>query len=127
MKLNDDRLFCFGYGFFFALTSFVGDEHIILKSFCIVLSSLFFVFGLFLPKSLRKINAILNSFFSKVQRLVSELFIFFIFFFVFTPMAIVMRVAGRDLIGKTTDLKKNSYWVRNEDNRTKKQFFKDPF
>lgn len=127
MKINDERLTCFGYGFFFAITSLLGAKYPLLKCTLLLVSFSFVFFGVFSPARLNKVNKILNFVFSRVQYAFSNIFLFVIYFFVFTPMAVLIRASGRDLIGREIDLRNTSYWLKHNDERTKKQYFKDPF
>ena len=44
----------------------------------------------------------------------TRLILFIIFYLVFTPIGLVMRLFGVDLLDKKIDKNKNSYWRRKE-------------
>ena len=56
-------------------------------------------------------------------RIVAPIVMAFIYFFVITPIGLLMRLTGKDLL-KLKFLKKNSYWIRREKNvgSMRKQF-----
>ena len=47
-----------------------------------------------------------------------------IFFLVVTPIGLVMRIMGKDILNKKYDKKKNTYWINRYKNMSsmKKQF-----
>ena len=49
---------------------------------------------------------------------------FIYFFLVVTPIGLVMRIMGKDLLNKKYDKKKNTYWINRYKNMSsmKKQF-----
>lgn len=69
---------------------------------------------------MEKITLFLNKFvvfrfMSKVSRFVSnlinKLFMAIIFYCVFTPVSMILKLLGKDLLNKKIDKNVNSYWV----------------
>ncbi len=44
----------------------------------------------------------------------STIILFFLFFFLFTPIAIFLKLIGKDLLNKKIDKNKTSYWLSRE-------------
>ncbi len=46
--------------------------------------------------------------------IVSKVMMFILYFFLFTPIAFVLRFLGKDLLSKKIDRSQKSYWIRRE-------------
>ncbi len=62
-----------------------------------------------------------------LHHVVSPLVLGLIFFGVFTPVALVMRLAGRDVLCRTWEPERPSYWVPRDPPGPKDDSFKDMF
>lgn len=69
---------------------------------------------------MEKVVSFLNKFFvfkfmSKVSKFVSnlinKLFMTIIFYFIFTPVSLVLKIARKDLLNKRIDKNTHSYWI----------------
>lgn len=55
---------------------------------------------------------------------VSHLLMGLIYYGLFTPMGLIMRLAGRDTMGRKFDQSRESYWVPREGPADKNQYFR---
>ena len=75
-------------------------------------------------KLLTPLNKLWFKFGMILGALVAPIVMEFIFFLVVTPIGLVMRIMGKDLLNIKYDTKKNTYWINRYKNRSskKKQF-----
>jgi len=71
----------------------------------------FLALSLGYPRALNAPKLLWLKFGELLHRITSPLILGFMFYGIITPTAIVIRIAGRDLIGKKLDPEANSYWV----------------
>lgn len=105
------------FGFFFTLVFMLifiymyYIENINLSIFFALLSSIFFLFSLFNPNKLRHLNLLWMKLGLFLGKVISPIVLGVIFFGIFTPVGILMRLLGRDeLILKFRN--KDSYWKK---------------
>tara|TARA_B100001123_G_C15213687_1_gene988341 strand:+ start:520 stop:933 length:414 start_codon:yes stop_codon:yes gene_type:complete len=87
--------------------------------------SLFFlILGLMNSKVLTPLNVLWFKFGMLLGSIVAPIVMAAIFFFVVTPTGFIMRIFGKDVLGKRIEKNKNSYWIRREKslNSMKRQF-----
>lgn len=63
------------------------------------------------PRVLRPLNVVWMKFGALLHRFVSPVILGAIYFLVFTPVALVMRAAGRDALERRFEAGRRSYWV----------------
>ena len=116
IKLPSNRKF----GFFFTLVFLIFSIYFYIKEaeilfYIFFLSSIcFLAFTLFATNSLRPLNKLWMSFGLVLGMIVSPIVMGVIFFIIFTPIGILMRLFGRDellLQFKT----KPSYWIKRDE------------
>lgn len=80
--------------------------------------ALFFVVASqFLPKVLRPLNIIWTAFGLLLHQITSPLILGILFFGVFTPIGILMRLSGRDPLARKWDKRAKSYWLERSNER----------
>lgn len=90
-------------------------KHVPIWSVLAAAAALFFLAAGFLkPKILRPINLIWLKFGLLLHRIVNPIVMGLLFFVVFTPMGLIMRRAGKDLLSLKRDSAAQSYWVPRE-------------
>ena len=85
----------------------------------------FFLFlGLIKSKVLTPLNKIWFKFGILLGNIISPIVMGIVFFFVITPIALSLRLFGKDLLNTKYDKKKQSYWIKREkfNSTMKKQF-----
>ena len=125
IKISSNRNF--GLVFFVvflivALWPLKHDEDIRLWS--LVLSIIFFILGIFNSKLLTPLNKLWFKFGILLGSIVSPLIMGLVYFFVVTPIGVLMRILGKDLL-KTSKVKSaSSYWIKRDKQQStmKKQF-----
>lgn len=74
------------------------------------LGALFLLGGLFAPRALAPIERIWMKFAEKLSIVVTYVIVTFTFFLVVTPIGLIMRMVGKDLLSLRFDSTKTSYW-----------------
>ena len=75
------------------------------------LSVLFFALGVFMPRVLHPLNLAWARLGWLLGMIVSPIVMGAIFFLVLTPVALVMRARGRDVLQRRFDPQRRSYWL----------------
>ena len=125
IKISSNR--SFGLVFFVvflivALWPLKYEEDIRLWS--LVLSIIFFILGIFNSKLLTPLNKLWFKFGILLGSIVSPLIMGIVYFLVVTPIGVLMRILGKDLL-KTSNVKNTStYWIKRDKQHStmKKQF-----
>ncbi len=91
-----------------ALYPLINNEDI--RVWSLIISILFILFGLMNSKILTPLNKIWFKFGLLLGRIVSPIIMGVIFFLVVTPIGLIMRIIGKDLLNLKFN-NKNSYWI----------------
>ena len=95
-----------------------------LRLWSLTLSIIFLILGIFNSKLLTPLNKLWFKFGILLGSIVSPLIMGLVYFFVVTPMGVLMRILGKDLL-KTSKVKSAStYWIKRDKQLStmKKQF-----
>lgn len=115
LPLPSDRSFGFVFVVFFALLSAVGWwRGWTWALWPAALSGLTLVVTLVRPSALRPLNRLWMRLAELLNRVVSPVVLGIIYFALFTPVALFMRVIGRDALHRRFDPIARSYWVHRE-------------
>ena len=111
IKIGSNR--SFGIVFFIlflliALYPTINSEGI--RMWSVILSLIFLVLGLLNSKILNPLNQIWFKFGVLLGRIISPLIMAIIFFFVVTPIGLIMRILGKDLVNLKYNNNK-TYWI----------------
>ena len=111
IKIGSNR--SFGIVFFIlflliALYPMINSEGI--RMWSVILSLIFLVLGLLDSKILTPLNKIWFKFGILLGRIVSPFIMGIIFFFVVTPIGLLMRILGKDLLNLKYN-KNKTYWI----------------
>ena len=84
----------------------------------------FLIFGLFYSKILSPLNNLWIKFGELLGRIVAPIVMALVYFVILTPISLLVRIFGKDLLGLKFLKKQNSYWIkRNKDlGKMDKQF-----
>lgn len=117
LKLPSNRKF----GYFFSIIFLIASAYFYIKEINIafyaflILSTVFFIITFFNADILRPLNNLWMKFGLILGMIVSPIVMGIIFFFIFTPIGILMRLFGRDEL--SIRLKNNSsYWNKRDNN-----------
>ncbi|MDA9964321.1 SxtJ family membrane protein [Gammaproteobacteria bacterium] len=120
----------FGYFFsliFIALSSYFFLKNSNLLSYIFIsLAIIFLIFAIFKSEVLHPLNILWMRFGLLIGKIVSPLVLGFIFFGIFTPISIFMRIIGRDEL-RLKVIRRNSFWKKRGDNETRLKTFFDQF
>jgi len=80
----------------------------------IMLALLFLIIGIVKPFLLEKFYKIWTKFGELIGGFVSKIMLFVLFYIVFTPIAFLLRLSGKDMLNKKIDKNQSSYWIERE-------------
>tara|TARA_Y100000766_G_C18816710_1_gene560814 strand:+ start:229 stop:612 length:384 start_codon:yes stop_codon:yes gene_type:complete len=111
VKISSNR--SFGVVFFIvflliALYPLINNEEI--RAWSLIVSLIFLILGLLNSKILNPLNQIWFKFGVLLGRIISPLIMAIIFFFVVTPIGLIMRTLGKDILNLRYNTKK-TYWI----------------
>tara|TARA_B100000123_G_scaffold164203_1_gene121574 strand:- start:271 stop:654 length:384 start_codon:yes stop_codon:yes gene_type:complete len=111
VKISSNR--SFGIVFFvvfllIALYPVINNEEI--RVWSLIVSLIFLVLGLLNSKILNPLNQIWFKFGVLLGRIISPFIMAIIFFFVVTPIGLIMRTLGKDILNLRYNTKK-TYWI----------------
>ncbi len=86
-------------------------KHGPLRVWALGLGGLFLLFSLLLPTALSPLNRAWTLLGALLHRMVSPLSLCIVFFLVVTPMALLLKARGKDLLRLRSDPKADSYWI----------------
>ena len=125
LKIGSNRNFGLVFFFVFLIISLwplMQEDQIRIWSF--VISLVFLVLGLMNSKLLYPLNRLWFKFGLFLGGIFAPIIMGIVFFSVVTPIAIVMKILGKDMLGKKYDSNSKSYWIKRNKtvNNMKKQF-----
>ena len=93
------------------------------KTWPLIISIIFLILGMINSKILSPLNLIWFKFGILLGSIVSPIVMGIIFFVIITPIGIIMKILGKDLLNRKYN-KKKSYWILkdNSKNSMKQQF-----
>ena len=95
-----------------------------LRVWSLIVASIFLFLGLINSKLLYPLNLIWMKFGELLGKIISPIVMGIVFFLVVTPIGIIMRLMGKNLLGLKKNNNKKSYWMKKDNYKTsmKKQF-----
>tara|TARA_B110000971_G_scaffold193557_1_gene206546 strand:+ start:891 stop:1271 length:381 start_codon:yes stop_codon:yes gene_type:complete len=90
----------------------------------ILFSIIFLILGLLNSKLLSPFNICWIKFGEILGMIIAPIVMGLIFFIILTPVSLIVRIAGKDILGIKFSKKNNSYWIKRKKNLSsmKKQF-----
>ncbi len=85
----------------------------------LIISSLFLLLGLLNSNILTPLNKLWFRFGLFLGKIISPIIMGVIFFLVVTPIGLIMRLFGKDILNLKLNKKKNSYWIEKVDPKSK--------
>jgi len=125
IKMNSNRNFGLVFFIIFLILGLWpitnGEE---IRIWLILLAFIFLILGIMESKLLSPLNRLWFKFGIMLGAIVAPIVMGAIFFIVVTPIGIVMRIMGKDLIRKKLNKNSKSYWIKREKpiGTMKKQF-----
>jgi len=119
-KLPSNRNFGLVFFVFFliiGLWPLLGTNEI--RYWSIFFSIIFFLLGITNSKLLNPLNKIWFNFGILLGKMISPLIMGIIFFLVVTPIGLIMRVFGKDILSLKYNKKNKSYWIEKNGPKSK--------
>ena len=91
---------------------FIRHRHSILPSS--IICAIFFIFAFTIPSILKPIYVSWMRLAFILAWINTRLILFIVFYLIFTPLGLVMRLFGADLLERKIDKRKDSYWIKKE-------------
>ncbi len=115
LEIGSDRAFGFVFAGFFCILSVMP----LLKGHnfrwpMLYIALVFAVIGSVLPRLLHPLNIAWMKVGAIMQKIVSPIILIFIFYFVVTPVAILMRLLGAKAMVLSLDQNASTYWVKRD-------------
>lgn len=127
LKLPSNRKFGLFFALIFIIFSlfFFIENKTITSLFFLILSILFLIISLIRPEFLFPLNKLWMKFGFLLGMVTNPIILAILFFVLFTPISIFMKIFGRDEL--QLKLKNKSYWKRINKNVLSKESFKNQF
>ena len=95
-----------------------------LNLYLISISAVFLILGVTNSKILSPLNKLWIKFGEILGMIIAPLVMALVYFIVLTPVSLIVRIFGKDLLGLKFSKKKESYWINRKKKRLlmKKQF-----
>ena len=103
---------------FFIISIYPLLSHNEIRLWSLIISIIFLILGLLNSKLLTPLNKIWFKFGILLGKIISPLVMGLIFFFVVTPIGILMRILKKDLLNLKFN-KKTTYWIEKNDPKSK--------
>ena len=93
----------------------------------LIAAGIFIGFGLGFPKPLKPIHKIWMSFSIIIGFFVSRLILSVLFYAVLTPIGLIMRIFGKDILDQRIDKNKHSYWQEVKDGIKSRESYENQY
>lgn len=128
VQLSSNRVFGFVFVGVFLLVGLLPLlSHGGIRLWSLIVSGGFLLVALIAPAALAPLNRLWMRFGMLLHKIVSPLVLGIMFFGVITPMGLVMRWMGKDLLRLRADPNVTSYWVRRNPPGPARDSFKHQF
>ncbi|MDP2939859.1 MAG: SxtJ family membrane protein [Candidatus Omnitrophota bacterium] len=105
---------------FLIITLFILFKHKNYNLTTLIVSAVFFVITLTVPIFLKPIYVIWMRLAYVLSWINTRLILFLLFYLIFTPIGLIMKLFGADLLERKIDKSQDSYWIKQD----KKAFVK---
>jgi len=119
IKVNDLRLFALIWSVIFGVLGLYNSMTVLFY-----LMGLFLIVGVIKPIVLSGFYKIWIKVGEFIGGIISKIIMFILYFGLFTPIAIFLKIFGKDLLNKKLDKSKKSYWI---DRKIQPQSMKNQF
>ena len=95
-----------------------------INSYFLIASTIFFILGLINSKILSPLNKLWVKFGEILGAVIAPIVMVIVYFIFLTPVSLIVRVFGKDLLGLKFLKEKKSYWIKRKKNLNsmRKQF-----
>lgn len=95
---------------FFSISIYKGNIHYSL----LVASLLFIICSLYFPRILSRFYHLWIKLGNTIGSIISRVIMFILYFGLFTPISLILRILGKDLLYKRVNKKSLTYWMNRE-------------
>ena len=85
-----------------------------IRIWSVIISAVFLILGLINSKLLTPLNVLWFKFGMILGAIISPIVMGIVFFLVVTPIGLILRIMGKDLLNKKYDKEKETYWIKRE-------------
>mgnify|MGYP001234371163 FL=1 len=124
MKLPSNRIFGFFFGVVFLILGFFFYEKKIISYFFLFLSIVFIFLGFLNSKKLKLFNFLWIKLGLTLGAIIAPIAIGFVYYFLISPISLLMRLVGQDPLKIKNKKKVKSYWIKRS---SKINTMKEPF
>lgn len=128
IKVGSERSFGLVFGAVFAiigLLPLLGDEPV--RIWALGGAAAFVLLGFLYPRALQPLNLLWFKFGMLLGRIVAPVVMTLLFFVAVTPVALIMRALGKDVLRLKIDKDADSYWIRRNDDESPMGSMKNQF
>lgn len=93
----------------------------------LTVGGLFIAFGLILPKALKPLQIAWMALGLVLGFFVSRIILMILFYAVITPIGLLTRLLGKDILDERIDKSKTSYWHRRQDGKKEKSSYENQY
>lgn len=117
IKMGSEKNFGIVFAIFFLVVSLwpvmfgKGD----LRVWALIIATVFFVLAFAKPGLMKPLNVMWFRFGILLGAIIAPIIMGLIFFLVVTPIGIIMRATGKDLLKQKLDPEAKSYWIKRQD------------
>ena len=120
IKIGSNRSFGFVFSIlFFLIASYPLTQGGELRIWSVIICLIFLILGLINSKTLTPLNKLWFKFGVFLGTIASPIIMGIIFFFVVTPIGLIMRVFNKDVLNLKFDKVKKSYWIEKSGPKSK--------
>ena len=113
VKISSNRSFGFlFFVVFIAVSLWPLKSQEDLRLWALILSLIFLVLGILNSKFLNPLNKLWYKFGILLGVIVTPFVMGFVFFIVITPIGLILKMMGKDVLSKKYDKKKSTYWIK---------------
>ena len=85
-----------------------------IRIWSVIISAVFLILGLINSKLLTPLNVLWFKFGMILGAIISPIVMEIVFFLVVTPIGLILRIMGKDLLNKKCDKEKETYWIKRD-------------
>lgn len=93
------------------------------RAIWILLAVLFGTLALVYPRALKPLNRLWFRFGLLLHKITNPVILGFMFYIVITPMAILLKIVGKDILNLKIDKNQKSYWIIKQNHSSMKNQF----
>lgn len=124
-SVGSDKKFGFTFAAIFLFCAIFFKISFLIKTLFALLALIFAAISILKPSRLHKINVIWGRFGLLINKIVSPVVLAILFYFVFMPVGLFLKITGKDILNKKINKKIATYWV--DSSRTLNTSMRDQF